>query len=362
VLVVEQVALHDPTVTRWLDLPLAGEAGAVSVTVEPFESYDDLSEEDLAAATEIANATWAEWTPSHRPMSAQARADEERFVHPPNVVVRSLARDGRGQLVGVARAGWRDPEPEPGACVVEVEVAPGARGQGVGTALARHHVELARERGRIGVTFEAAVDSVADGLCRRAGLKEDLVVDLNETAPDAAPTDLLEGWVAAGEAAAGYSLVAYDGRCPDADAEAFVAARHAMNDAPRYEGEPAWEYTVAELRAAEVACASARQGWWAIGARHEATGEIVGLTDLFLPVARPWIAFQGDTGVLDAHRGHRLGAWMKAVNHLRLRRERPEVERVQTWNASANAPMLRINHALGYRAVQRFRAWYLALG
>jgi GNAT superfamily N-acetyltransferase len=89
--------------------------------------------------------------------------------------------------------------------------------------------------------------------------------------------------------------------------------------------------------------------------------EIVGLTDLFLPAGRPWLDHQGDTGVRDDHRGHGIGAWMKAVNHLRLRREHPQVERVQTWNASANASMLRINHALGYEAVQRFRAWYLPL-
>jgi hypothetical protein len=96
-----------------------------------------------------------------------------------------------------------------------------------------------------------------------------------------------------------------------------------------------------------------------VGVRHDATGELVGLSDLFLPRARPWLGLQGDTGVAHAHRGHRLGAWMKAVNHQRLRRERPEVEVLQTWNASANAPMLAINHALGYQPVQQFRAWYL---
>lgn len=328
-------------------------------TVEPFASVDELPERDLVAATAIHNAVWGEWVPGHRPLPPEAFADEERFVHEPTVVVRALARDVAGRVIGVAKASWRDPEPEPGACVAEVAVAPEARGQGAGAALVRHLIEHARSVGRIGITLQAAVDTPAEALCRGAGLEEDLVLHLNEADTGAAPTELLAAWIATGEAAGGYSLVAYDGHCPEQLAAAFVEARHVMNDAPRFEAEPAMEVTVAELRAAERACARARQTWWALGVRHDATGEIVGLTDLFLPEAQPWVAYQGDTGVRDDHRGHRLGAWMKAVNHLRLRHERPDVERVQTWNASANAPMLRINDALGFQPVQRFRAWLL---
>jgi GNAT superfamily N-acetyltransferase len=98
-----------------------------------------------------------------------------------------------------------------------------------------------------------------------------------------------------------------------------------------------------------------------VGVRHDGTGELVGISEIYLPAERPWIVFQGDTGVDPAHRGHGLGAWMKAVNHLRLRDEHPEVEIVQTWNASSNEPMLRINRALGFEPVQRFQAWFLSL-
>ncbi len=330
-----------------------------AIAIEAFESVDALAPADLRACTAIYNASWGEWLVGHRPVSGEAFADEERFVHEPAIVRRVLARDDAGALVGFGSITWRGNEPEPGACVAEVHVAPAARHAGVGSALVRRLLVTARAAGRIGLTLEVAVDSQADELCAKAGLRADLVVDLNQTDPHEPPDELLESWVTTGEAAAGYSLVAYDGRCPAEDLEAFVEVRHVMNDAPRYEGEPEWRHTGDEIRAAEDACAAAHQDWWALGVRHDASGRLVGLTDLFLPVARPWIAFQGDTGVAPDHRGHRLGAWMKAVNHLRLRRERPAVEVVQTWNASANAPMLRINHALGYRAVQQFRAWYL---
>jgi RimJ/RimL family protein N-acetyltransferase len=164
-----------------------------------------------------------------------------------------------------------------------------------------------------------------------------------------------------GEAAAGYSLVAYDDRCPDDLAAAFVEVRHVMNDAPRWEGETEWRFTTDELRAVEAATAASRIDWWNVAVRHDATGDLVGLSELYLPRSRPWIGFQGDTAVAPAHRGRHLGAWMKAVNHLRLRRERPELEVVQTWNASANEPMLRINRALGFTPALRYQGWFLPL-
>ena len=83
-------------------------------------------------------------------------------------------------------------------------------------------------------------------------------------------------------------------------------------------------------------------------ARHDATGEIVGLTELVLPPHRPWRAHQGDTGVNPAHRGKSLGRWLKAVNLLRLLDERPAVREVETYNAGTNQAMLSINHALGF--------------
>jgi len=331
----------------------------VSVTIEAYASADALAPADLTAATAIFNAAWADWVPGERPMSEAAFADQERFVHAPEVQLRFLARDDRGGVVGLGSVSWRDPEPEPGGGIARVMVAPAARGAGVGSAMTRHLVEVSRDRKRIGMTIEAPLASEADAMCERAGLRPDLVIDLNRADTSFATDDLLDSWIAAGEAATGYSLVAYDGGVPDELLHGFVAARHIMNDAPRYGDEPESEFTAAELRAAEAAGAAARQDWWGLGVRHDPSGEIVGLSDLFLPTSRPWIGFQGDTGVAGPHRGHGLGAWMKATNHKRLRRERPEVELLQTWNASSNAPMLRINHALGYAAVRQIRAWSL---
>lgn len=334
---------------------------ADAITVERYEWAGDLAARDLARLAEIHNAVWREWVPSERPMSGAAYADSERLTAHPERIVRTLARDGGGEVVAQGQIQWRD-EPGASGCMARLLVHPGARRAGVGRVLGDALVQAARDEARIAVTFQTAVDSPPDRACRASGLREDMTTEHNRVDPRTIPLDLLEAWRRAGEAASGYSLVTYDDRCPDdALAAGFVHARMALNDAPLLVGEPEADHTVEELRAVEEAAAAASYEWWNVGVRHDVSGEIVGLSEVLLPRARPWLATQGDTGVVAAHRGHRLGAWMKAVNHLRLLRERSEVEVVTTWNAAANEPMLRINRALGFEPVQRFRAWYLDL-
>lgn len=329
-----------------------------TLVTEAYEAASRLAARDVARITEIHNACWAERIAGEPALSVEAYVDDDAFTHPPEVILRRLARDDRGEVVAFGHLEFR--AGEPGGCVATVLTAPARRSCGAGGAVAAALVQAAREAGRIGITFEAPVGSVAEAWCERAGLQPDMAVEQNRALVAEPSDELLAAWVAAGEAAVGYSLVAYDGHCPDDLALPFVEARHIMNDAPRWEGEPPAQFTVAELRAAETAVDAARMDWWSVGVRHDATGAIVGLSELYLPRARPWIAFQGDTGVAPAHRGHRLGAWMKAVNHRRLRAERPAVRVAQTWNAAANTPMLRINRALGFRPVQTYRGWFLA--
>ena len=334
----------------------------MEVTIEPFVWAGDLAPADLAANTRIFNAAWAEWLPGERPVPDQALVDMDRFSAPPERMDKRLARAADGRVVGFAFCHWR--EGEPGACALRIFVDAVHRRQGVGRALGADLVEEARAAGRTGVTLDVAPGSAAEtGVGSVHGFTPGLVVELNRTEVRSIGRDLLERWRAAGEAAAGYSLEAYDDRCPtDHLARDFIAARDVMNDAPRPEGWGEQRFGIDELRGIEDANAAAHQSWWNVGVRHDDSGELVGLTELYLPAHRPWMAFQGDTGVRPDHRGHGLGAWMKAVNHLRLRDQRPAVEVVQTWNASSNEPMLRINRALGFRPVQRFQGWYLPLG
>jgi GNAT superfamily N-acetyltransferase len=53
--------------------------------------------------------------------------------------------------------------------------------------------------------------------------------------------------------------------------------------------------------------------------------------------------------VLQAHRGHGLGVWMKAANLRRLTAAHPEITGVITSNAADNEHMLRVNQQVGFR-------------
>ena len=92
-------------------------------------------------------------------------------------------------------------------------------------------------------------------------------------------------------------------------------------------------------------------------ALHEATGELVGYTQVQVPQADPQVAFQQDTLVLREHRGHGLGLRMKAAGTLALMEGSPATTSVRTWNADDNAPMLAVNHALGFVHDGMMREW-----
>lgn len=333
------------------------------IVVERFEWADDLSDADADALATTFNAVHAEWVAGERPISTAAFCDIDRANHhEPIVLGRWLARDGDGHAIGIAQTQWRDDGGPASGVFLRLLVHPDGRRRGAATALWRAVAEHAAANGRIAIVVQTAVGSVADELCRARGLRPDQGIEQNRCLADAAADELLQSWIARGEAARGYSILAWDGHCPDDLVHDFATAQDIMNDAPQGELQVDEQHSASELRSAEAATAAADEDWWVVAVRDDASGALIGLSEMTLSRKRPWIAFQGDTGVAAAHRGHGLGGWMKAVNHLRLRDERPGVEVVQTWNGSANEPMLRINRALGYEPVQRYKGWLHPIG
>ena len=71
------------------------------------------------------------------------------------------------------------------------------------------------------------------------------------------------------------------------------------------------------------------------------------------------LAQQGMTAVDPAYRNRGLGRWLKAAMLEKLMRERPQVRYVRTGNADSNAPMLKINQALGFKPYSSNTQWEL---
>ncbi|HEY0869450.1 MAG TPA: GNAT family N-acetyltransferase [Acidothermaceae bacterium] len=161
----------------------------------------------------------------------------------------------------------------------------------------------------------------------------------------------------------GYSLVHWDGPAPAelVDDLAILHSRMSI-DAPLEEMD--WEpeqWSAERYRELEKRIVVSGQQRFSTAARHDASGQIVALTDIGVAHALPDSSYQWATIVLPEHRGHRLGMRVKLANLEFLRRSRPRVTIVNTWNAAINDHMVSINEAIGFRAVERWREWQLEL-
>lgn len=90
---------------------------------------------------------------------------------------------------------------------------------------------------------------------------------------------------------------------------------------------------------------------------HRPSGRMAAFTHVSVPAETPWVAYQDDTLVDAAHRGHRLGYRVKAAVSLLLPQVAPGVEVQRTWNDETNTHMLRINTELGYEREGTMIEW-----
>lgn len=263
-----------------------------------------------------------------------------------------------------------------------VIVRPDARRRGIGTALARAMLDRCRADGRrVLATWISAVppvpeeheDAVEVGTRRGwidgshpaarfalgLGLRPEQL-ELHSVLQ--VPVDL-EALHRLHDDAIGYAddydLLTWEDACPDRHVDAFAELAVAMStDIPQadLDLEPqVWD--AARIRRQEARRAAAGVRTLTAAARHLSTGRLVGYTTLMHNAERPAAAHQEDTLVLRDHRGHRLGMLLKVWNLRRVQQVWPSVERIHTWNAEENSPMLAINFAIGFQVRSIESAW-----
>jgi GNAT superfamily N-acetyltransferase len=246
---------------------------------------------------------------------------------------------------------------------VDLAVHPGHRRRGVGTALLAEGERLAGAAGRASLIAE--VDEPGPGTAGRAfALRHGWACDLQETRRDLLlPVD--EARLAALEAAAaseGYDMVTWRDRTPDDLLEdRALLERRMSTDAPSGD-VPVEEEDWDAARVREQEAASAARGRTVLSAGAVRDGRLVAFTDLHVPLEQPGRAHQGGTLVLREHRGHRLGARIKAAVLRELAATLPEVRRISTYNSDGNRPMVAVNEALGFRRAGGLSTWSIRLG
>lgn len=247
----------------------------------------------------------------------------------------------------------------------ELQVHPEYRRRGIGTRLAEFSEHRAAECGR-DTLLTGVVDSVEGGpgfdqaglhFAKALGYPEvDVEIHRRNDLTVVGEDELARLYADAWEHAAGYELVQWIGAAPDDVVDGVAHMRERMYTDPPMGDEldirPA-EYDAARIRIEERAYVERAQLQVASAVRHVESGEIAGFTDILVNPGDELHAWQSDTIVDPAHRGHRLGTVLKIGNQRQLREYRPKIRYVHTWNAEVNRHMIEINEAMGYRVLCR---------
>jgi mycothiol synthase len=254
---------------------------------------------------------------------------------------------------------WSNSAGDPTVMECYVYVRKPWRRRGVGWQLTRPIIGMAAAEGRsslVGNTFDSVPAGGAFAL--RLGARAARVNRTSELTMSEVDWDLVLSWIDAGRARAPrYSLDFWDGPFPG-ELAADYAAFHYMAQAKPRDDLALADVILNADHVAELdrALAEAGRHRWTIFVR-DISSRCAGGTEVTFEPWDPAVAVQQNTAIDEAHRGRGLAKWVKAAMLDRIRRERPDVERVRTSNAFSNAPMLAINNLLGFKTVEARTEW-----
>jgi GNAT superfamily N-acetyltransferase len=344
-------------------------------------SLDGPDADEFRAATQV----------SRDVLVATMGSDELSFavdeVHPkwldPHVPKRLLVARVDGEIVGRGVYETIDDPDAPEGWLV-VEVLPAFRRRGIGTRLLDEIRGMARAEGRMSLQGYQLVASgwSGDTLAAPTGfgglplgdagtafaLSSGFTLEQVERV-SRLPLPLdgvsLRARLEAAGAASGpdYRPVLWEGATPEQwlDDIAVLAARIVM-EAP-FAGldmtEEKWD--AARVRDEDERESASPRIRLTAAALHVPSGRLVGYSQLSLPPAHDRSVDQGNTIVLTAHRGHRLGMLIKLANLVALTDGYPGYPSVTTYNAEENRHMLSVNEDLGFVPIGYEGAWKKAL-
>jgi GNAT superfamily N-acetyltransferase len=323
----------------------------------------ELTPKELREAALLYQSMQAERTPEDPLTSAEA-IERRLTADVPNQWRAFFgARDTEGAAIGYGVVSRSLNEPE-NAHVrwTEIAVLAKHRRKGIGRALMGRLVDAVADQGDDVVLMAQTTDRVPSGseFAKRVGAKPGLDMKTNQLDLSKVDRGRVEEWAAISPK--GYRLERIDDSVPAALVAPYIQASNGMNDAPRGELKIAdWTLTEEHIRERESWFKQTGSEWWLLVAIDEASGEGAGFTEVTYDPKVPHVIWQQGTAVTDAHRGHRLGLWMKAVMLKRILAERPKALFIRTGNANANAQMLGINTQLGFVQAWSACLWQISI-
>ena len=246
----------------------------------------------------------------------------------------------------------------------DISVLPENRRQGIAKGLLARISRVALERNRrLLITGTDSRVPSGEAFMRRIGAEAALEEQIKRL--DLAELDraLIEAWQhRAKERASDFELGLWEGPYPEEQLDAIIEMLKVMNTAPRGDLDVEdFTWTKEILRQGEDSLAQRHVERWTLHGRHKDTDDLAGYTEVFWNPDNPENLDQGDTAVFPRYRNRGLGRWLKAAMLSKILRDRPQVTRIYTGNASSNAPMLKINHELGFRLYKTRTVWQVSV-
>lgn len=283
-----------------------------------------------------------------------------------------LARVG-GQIVG---RGVYETDAESPAAWVSVQVLPGHRNHGIGSALHERVVEFARSEGKtalqdyviekVSATTDVIPSPTGFGSVPRDSASTRFLLKLGYVLEQVGrmsrldlPVDVSQRLTEAFETTGpDYAIRTYTGRTPEDLLDDIAVLRQSMGtDAPSAGLETETLWTAERVRADDDAFEASPRMLLTTVVHHLPTGEVAGYTEIDIPPETDRPVAQGDTIVVSSHRGHRLGMLLKVVNMARLQEVSPGHPSITSSNAEENRHMLAVNEAVGFIPWATMGAW-----
>lgn len=293
----------------------------------------------------------AEMAPEDPPTPYERRAADWRQIRSDQALPRWLLRvDGGIVASAVAWVGLEQNLENGGGWVY---VRPAERGKGYCRVLAGVVFDRLEDMGRRRFDTYVRDGYPAESLVEGAGLKPVYREKRSRLLVSDVDMEMMRSWVErAEERASDYELLPLQIPFPEDVVDKYCDLQFQMNTAPREDYEADDEVLTPKMwRETEAQSAASFHNLITYVAVHKPTGDYVGSTTIQTDQLQPEQAWQWETVVHPDHRNMGLGRLLKAAMIERLVTDWPKVERIDTWNAGSNEPMLNINIAMGFKPI-----------
>jgi len=311
----------------------------------------------LAEMHEYYGPVRAEELPNDPPVPFERQAADWKNYREDEAAPRWLLRvDGEIAAVAVA---FISLDQNLDNAFARIHVRPELRRQGLARRLAQPVLEFLALDGRKRLSTYIIEGKPEGELLERLGLKSAYREKRSRLVVAEVDMDLMTSWIKrASERASEYELLYLEMPFPDDVIDKYCELQFQMNTAPQEDFEQDDEMITPKIwRDLEEKMTLSRHELHTCVAIHKPTGDFVASTTLNTDKLQPDQAWQWETVVHPDHRNKGLGRWLKAANMVKVLEARPLVDRIDTWNAGSNQPMLNINIEMGFKQILVTDAW-----